>query len=174
MPSAGCATPSPQQYRLFGGPVTTLAQSAPQVWQLSPGSQIPSPQLLAHSGAAAQSESAQSIAASQSASRPSIQLPSAAGGAPQSAGHEHEVSPPLQLLSPQAGAAWVLDLSALAYVGSSVLGLMVNVRQRVKQAGGQLVLCGLSDQLLQIFHTCSLERLFVISRSMQEAVERVR
>lgn len=66
----------------------------------------------------------------------------------------------------------VLDLSRLAYAGSSVLGLLVNVRQKVKETGGRLVLCGLSDRLLQIFRTCSLERLFVIRRSRQEAVER--
>src|SRR5687768_5981392 len=63
----------------------------------------------------------------------------------------------------------VLDLSRLAYAGSSVLGLLVNVRQKVKEAGGRLVLCGLSDRLMQIFRTCSLERLFVIRRSRDEA-----
>lgn len=72
------------------------------------------------------------------------------------------------------GHALVLDLSHLAYVGSSVLGLLVNVRQKVKEAGGRLVLCGLSERLLQIFRTCSLERLFVIRRSREEAVERAR
>jgi anti-anti-sigma factor len=72
------------------------------------------------------------------------------------------------------GGALVLDLSNIAYMGSSVLGLMVNVRQRVKEAGGRLVLCGLSDRLLTIFRTCSLERLFVIRRSRAEAVDRAR
>ena len=72
------------------------------------------------------------------------------------------------------GGPLVLDLSRLDYAGSSVLGLMVNVRQRVKEVGGRLVLCGLSDRLLQIFRTCSLERLFVIRRGRAEAVERAR
>ena len=72
------------------------------------------------------------------------------------------------------GAALVLDLSHIAYMGSSVLGLMVNVRQRVKEAGGRLVLCGLSERLLTIFRTCSLERLFVIRRSRVEAIDRAR
>ena len=70
--------------------------------------------------------------------------------------------------------ALVLDLARLAYAGSSVLGLLVNVRQKVKEAGGRLVLCGLSDRLLQIFRTCSLERLFLIRRSRDEAMERAR
>jgi anti-anti-sigma factor len=80
----------------------------------------------------------------------------------------------LSLLSEQPGGAWVLDLSELSYVGSAVLGLFVNLRQRVKQSNGRLVLCGLSDRLLQIFRTCSLERLFVIRRSQDEAIGRAR
>jgi anti-anti-sigma factor len=80
----------------------------------------------------------------------------------------------LTVIAQRPTAGWVLDLSPLEYAGSSVLGLLVNLRQRVKQAGGRLVLCGLSDLLLQIFRTCSLERLFVIRRSVDEAVARAR
>ena len=76
--------------------------------------------------------------------------------------------------SAAGGAAWVLDLSHLAYAGSAVLGLMVNLRQKVKEGGGRLVLCGLSDALLTVFRTCSLERLFVIRRSRGEAIDRAR
>lgn len=70
--------------------------------------------------------------------------------------------------------AWVLDLSLIHYAGSSLLGLMVNVRQCIKQANGRLALCGMSDRLLQIFRTCSLERLFDIRRDADDAVRRVR
>jgi anti-anti-sigma factor len=80
----------------------------------------------------------------------------------------------LALLAEQPAGAWVLDLSGLSYAGSSVLGLFVNLRQRVKQGGGRIVLCGLSDRLLQIFRTCSLERLFVIRRTEAEAIARAR
>jgi anti-sigma B factor antagonist len=78
----------------------------------------------------------------------------------------------LAVISQRASGAWVIDLSALQYAGSSVLGLLVNIRQRVKQSGGRLVICGLSTLLLQIFRTCSLERLFVVRRSLDEAVAR--
>jgi anti-anti-sigma factor len=77
----------------------------------------------------------------------------------------------LTLFSGQAAARWVLDLSGVSYMGSAMLGLMVNVRQRVKQAGGRLVLCALSPSLLQIFQTCSLERLFTIARNRAEAMQ---
>ena len=72
--------------------------------------------------------------------------------------------------SGSAGGSWVIDLSNLSYAGSAVLGLLVNFRQRVRQAGGRLVLCGLSPRLLQIFRTCSLERLFRITVTRPDAV----
>ncbi len=80
----------------------------------------------------------------------------------------------LSTVAEQAAEGWVLDLSNLAYVGSSVLGLLVNLRQRIKQAGGRLVLCGVSENLMQTFRTCSLERLFVIRRTSDDAVARAR
>jgi len=66
---------------------------------------------------------------------------------------------------------WVLDLSQLAYMGSAALGLMVNVRQQIKQGGGKLVLCGMSPRLQQIFKTCCMERLFVIKPTRGDALE---
>src|SRR4051794_25797076 len=80
----------------------------------------------------------------------------------------------LAVVGQRASGSWVVDLSALEYAGSSVLGLLVNVRQRVKESGGRLVVCGLSELLLHIFRTCSLERLFVVRRSLEEAVSRAR
>jgi anti-anti-sigma factor len=80
----------------------------------------------------------------------------------------------LSVVDGQTGSAWVIDMSNTAYLGSSVLGLMVNIRQRVKQANGRLVLCGLSPRLFQIFRTSCLERLFDITRTREDAVYRVR
>ena len=76
----------------------------------------------------------------------------------------------LGVVSSRKNERWVIDLSHVSYMGSAMLGLMVNVRQRVKQAGGRLVLCALSPRLLQIFQTCSLERLFTIARNRDEAL----
>jgi anti-sigma B factor antagonist len=69
---------------------------------------------------------------------------------------------------------WVLDLSQLSYLGSAALGLMVNLRQQVKTAGGMLVLCGMSSRLAGIFRTCCLERLFTIKGNRDDALRAVR
>lgn len=77
----------------------------------------------------------------------------------------------LSAFDDHANVRWVLDLSGVAYMGSSVLGLLVNVRQRAIRSGGQLVLCGLSPGLLRIFRTCCMERLFAIYRTKAEAIK---
>ena len=79
----------------------------------------------------------------------------------------------LDLVASEPHARWVLDLTGLNHVGSATLGLLVNIRQRVRQSGGQLVLCGLSKGLLRIFQTCCMERLFVITRTRAEAIKEV-
>ncbi|HEY8667127.1 MAG TPA: STAS domain-containing protein [Tepidisphaeraceae bacterium] len=68
---------------------------------------------------------------------------------------------------------WILDLSSVSYMGSAILGLLVNLRQQIKSADGKLILCGLSPRLLEVFHACSLERLFTIARSRAEAMRLV-
>jgi anti-sigma B factor antagonist len=76
----------------------------------------------------------------------------------------------LELIRGEPEGQWVLDLSQLSYMGSAALGLLVNLRQQIKQSGGRLVLCGLSPQLLQIFKTCCMEKLFRIVKSRKDAV----
>lgn len=78
----------------------------------------------------------------------------------------------LQALEGRAGESWVLDLSGTKYLGSAMLGLLVNVRQQIKTGRGTLVLCGVSPRLQQIFHACCMERLFTIAANRVEAMER--
>jgi anti-anti-sigma factor len=77
----------------------------------------------------------------------------------------------LEIFAEHAQPRWVLDMTGLNYVGSSVLGLLVNIRQRVMALQGQLILCGLSPQLLRIFRTCCMERLFKISKTRADALK---
>jgi anti-anti-sigma factor len=80
----------------------------------------------------------------------------------------------LRAFADQPDGRWVLDLSRSSYMGSPALGLMVNIWQQVKAGGGRLALCGLSSQLLRIFQTCCLERLFVIKSDRDAALRAVR
>ena len=57
-------------------------------------------------------------------------------------------------------ARWVIDLAGAEYTGSAMLGLLVNIRQQVKESGGSLVLCNTSERLANVLRACSLDRLF--------------
>jgi anti-anti-sigma factor len=74
----------------------------------------------------------------------------------------------------QPNARWILDLAEVQYMGSAALGLMVNIRHRVKTMEGRLALCHMSTRLHQIFKACCLERLFTITRSRDDAVKAMR
>ncbi len=76
----------------------------------------------------------------------------------------------LGVLDAKIDGAWLLDLSAVDYMGSSVLGLMINIRQHIKAGGGKLAISGLTPRLTQIFRTCCLEKLFVICRTREEGL----
>ncbi len=68
---------------------------------------------------------------------------------------------------------WVLDMREVEYMGSSVLGLMVNIRERIREGSGKLILCGLSARLLHIFRTSCLEQLFVVTKTKEDAFRRI-
>lgn len=76
----------------------------------------------------------------------------------------------LQAISAAPRKGWVFDLTSLSYMGSSALGLMVNLRQRIRELGGELVLCNVSPQLSRILRTCCLERLFEQARTREDAL----
>jgi anti-anti-sigma factor len=78
-----------------------------------------------------------------------------------------------ELTSPSAATDVVVDLARTSYVGSAVLGLLVNLRSRVRRlggGGGRLVLCNLSPRILEIFRVGSLESLFTITPTREDAI----
>lgn len=69
---------------------------------------------------------------------------------------------------------YVIDLSKTDYVGSAVLGLLVNLRTRVRKSGKRLVLCRLSPRIVEIFRIGSLESLFTVVPTREAALDIVR
>ena len=76
----------------------------------------------------------------------------------------------LKQLAAAGNRRWIVDLSQTEYLGSSMLGLFVNMREKIRLAGGILVLCNMSPPLTRIFKTCCLERLFTIAKSRADAM----
>jgi anti-anti-sigma factor len=79
----------------------------------------------------------------------------------------------LSVLAIAPAGRWVLDLTDALYAGSSLLGMLVNVRQRLMAGGGQIVLCGLSPRLRHVVQTCSLDRLFTMVKTRADALRQL-
>lgn len=77
----------------------------------------------------------------------------------------------LGLLGTHDTRGWVIDLSAVEYMGSAMLGLMVNFRQQIKTRNGKLALCGVSQRLQEIIKTCCMDRLFIMAKTRADAVK---
>src|SRR3954462_5319156 len=58
-------------------------------------------------------------------------------------------------LEGKSNERWVLDLSQVQYMGSAVLGFMVNIRQQIKQAQGRLALFSLFPLMTDVFRAYS-------------------
>jgi anti-sigma B factor antagonist len=70
-----------------------------------------------------------------------------------------------------AGARkFLLDCSRTGYIDSSGLGALVSISTRVREAGGELRLAGLNDDLRALFELTKLDTVFVILPTADEAL----
>lgn len=68
---------------------------------------------------------------------------------------------------------FVVDLSKSKYVGSMLLGLLINIRQKVTAQKGRLVVCGMGPSLLRATQSSRLTTLLTIVPTRAEALETV-
>ena len=68
----------------------------------------------------------------------------------------------------------VVDLEKVNYIDSSGLATLVEILKKTKSQGGSLGLAGLSDKVKSLFEITKLDKLFVILRTQDEAVDRVK
>ena len=73
----------------------------------------------------------------------------------------------------ESGANVVVDLASSYYLGSMLLGLLVNIRhEATKKRNGQIVLCNVPTTISKVIRSTNLERLIVISGTRSEALGR--
>jgi anti-sigma B factor antagonist len=65
---------------------------------------------------------------------------------------------------------FVLDFTPTAYIDSSGLGALVSVNRKVREAGGELRLAGLNEDLRALFELTKLDTLFAIADTPAEAL----
>ena len=66
---------------------------------------------------------------------------------------------------------FVLDFSSTEYIDSSGLGVLVSVSKKIREAGGELCLAGLNEDLRMLFELTKLDTLFKICDKTDEAVQ---
>lgn len=71
-------------------------------------------------------------------------------------------------------ARWVLDMSQVHYAGSALLGLLINLRTRIRRSNGQLVICCMEEMIQRVLRAGSMERLFTITSTFEEALKAFR
>jgi anti-anti-sigma factor len=67
----------------------------------------------------------------------------------------------------------VLDFHKTDYYGSTALGFFVKLLKRVRELGGRMALCGLSDHGREILKVTNLDSLWPICASREEALKTV-
>jgi anti-anti-sigma factor len=65
----------------------------------------------------------------------------------------------------------VFDLSRVKFFGSVFLSLLLRCHKLVKERGGELVLCGASDMARELLSITSLDTLWAIYSSREEALD---
>ena len=67
-------------------------------------------------------------------------------------------------------AGLLIDFSRTGYIDSSGLGALVSISKRVREAGGELRLSGLNEDLRSLFELTKLDTLFAIAETPQQAL----
>jgi anti-sigma B factor antagonist len=71
----------------------------------------------------------------------------------------------------KAHSKMVFDLSQLRFIDSSGLGAFLSCLRQLSTKGGELKLCGLSNQVYQTFELVRMHRIFDIYGTKSEAVQ---
>ena len=74
------------------------------------------------------------------------------------------------LLAAKPKARVAIDLSAIDYISSTGIALLIGTKRRVESVEGQLVLFGLRPEVLDLFGTMKLTSLFEIAAGEPEAL----
>jgi len=65
---------------------------------------------------------------------------------------------------------FVIDFTETGYIDSSGLGALVSISKKVREAGGDLRLAGLNDDLRTLFELTKLDTLFAIADTRDQAL----
>jgi anti-sigma B factor antagonist len=85
-------------------------------------------------------------------------------------GNRHELKDLIQSALDGGARRMLIDFSGTGYIDSSGLGALVSISKRVREAGGELRLSGLNEDLRSLFELTKLDTLFTISETPGQAL----
>jgi len=66
---------------------------------------------------------------------------------------------------------FAVDFTKTSYIDSSGLGVLVSLSKKIREAGGDLRLAGLNEDLQTLFELTKLDTLFQIRSTLEEALD---
>ena len=69
-----------------------------------------------------------------------------------------------------SGKSVIVDLTQSRYMGSVLLGLLINIRQRTRAGGGKVAVVGASPRLIDVFRSSNLDRLLLLAPTREEGL----
>ena len=75
---------------------------------------------------------------------------------------QHVVNQLVDLVEVERRKDLIVDFSNVQYLSSAVLSHLVKLEKRVKEIGGQLYLCGLQENVREVFTITRMNRFFQI------------
>ena len=85
-------------------------------------------------------------------------------------GNRQELKELVQTALDQGERRLLIDFSRTGYIDSSGLGALVSISKKIREAGGELRLCGLNEDLRSLFELTKLDTLFAIAETPQQAL----
>jgi len=86
-------------------------------------------------------------------------------------GNRQELKALIQEALESGHRRFLIDCAQTAYIDSSGLGALVTISKKIREAGGELRLAGLNDDLRSLFELTKLDSLFQISPSVDEGLQ---
>jgi len=75
-----------------------------------------------------------------------------------------------KLVEKQDRRKLILDLDKVVHMSSAALTVLTRLRRLTENAGGSLVLCGLTDEIRRLFDLTGLQKLFTFADTQKDAL----
>ena len=76
-----------------------------------------------------------------------------------------------EVIDSQSRPRILLDFANVDHLSSAALGMLINANNRIREKNGELRLCDIKRQILEVFAITKLDKLFRIYPTRQAAIE---